>query len=74
MAVSFQPITLDGNAPDSEAMLVYRNERLLAVLVCLSDIHGELTGQWYVEANFGEMPVVHPPAFETIEQFTKWLA
>jgi hypothetical protein len=31
---------------------VFREGRLLAVLSCLSDIHGELAGQWFVEMDF----------------------
>jgi hypothetical protein len=73
MALTFQPVSLDGNAPDRDAMLVFREGRLLAVLTCLSDIHAELVGRWFVEATFGDLPSGHAPVFETLDGFETWL-
>lgn len=73
MALSFQSVTLDANSPDREGTLVFRDGRLLAVLTCLSDIHADLAGSWFVEAAFGDVPIVQPPVFETIDQFGEWL-
>jgi hypothetical protein len=74
MALSFQPVTLDSSTPDREGVLVFRDDQLLAVLTCLSDIHAELAGRWFVEAVFGDVPVVRAPIFDTADQFASWLA
>jgi len=73
MTLSFQPVTLDGNIPDCEATLVFRDGRLLAVLTHLSDIHDDLAGRWFVEAMFGNVPRRQTPIFETVDHFGDWL-
>ena len=74
MVLSFQAVTLDSSSPDQEGSLVFRDGRLLAVITRLSDIHPELAERWFVEATFGKVPIVHPPAFETIDQFEDWIS
>lgn len=73
MAVSFQEVTLDTVA-DREGRLVFRDGRLLAVLSCLSEIHDHLSGHWFIETVFGDVPTPQPPVFESIDQFEGWLA
>lgn len=58
MTVTWQPITLDTDGVDDEAVLVLRNGRLAAILTCLGDIHGDAAGQWFVEMIFGSSPSV----------------
>jgi hypothetical protein len=70
----FQAVTLDTDAPDREATLVFRGGRLLAVLTCLSEIHADLAGKWFLEAAFADVPDVKPQAFDTIDHFREWLA
>ena len=72
--LSFQHATLDTRAPDRDAALVFRNGQLLAVLSCLSAIHGDLAGEWYIEASFGEMPPRQPQSFATLALFEAWLS
>ncbi|WP_158812000.1 hypothetical protein [Beijerinckia sp. L45] len=48
MTLSFHAVTLDAVSTDREAMLVFREGRLLAVLTCLSDIHEDLRGHWFI--------------------------
>jgi hypothetical protein len=74
MALSSQPVTLDGEGPDREGTLVFRDSRLLALLTRLDTIHGELAGRWFVETIFGDLPERQPPAFETTGAFGEWLA
>jgi len=73
VVLSFQAVILDSSSPDQEGRLVFRDGRLLAVITRLSDIHPELAGRWFVEATFGRVPIVHPPAFETIDEFEGWI-
>ena len=74
MALSYQDVTLDNDTPDREAMLVFRDGRLLAVLTRLSDIHGELAGHWFAEAVFETFASPLGPTFETLDHFEAWLA
>jgi hypothetical protein len=74
MQLTFQAVTLDTDTPDRDAVIVFREGQLLAVLSRLSDIHGELVGQWFVEAMFCETPARRPPVFESVDRFQEWLA
>ena len=74
MGFSFQSVTLEGKAPDREGKLVFRDGRLLALLTCLGDIHGDLAGNWFVEATFGDVPAGQFPVFKTTDEFEAWLA
>ena len=73
MDLSYKDVTLDNEASDNRALLVFRNGRLLAVLSCLSDLHGELAGRWFIEVFFEGTPTLVGPIFETIAEFEEWL-
>jgi hypothetical protein len=53
MSFRFEPVRLDGNYGDDEALLVMRAGRLLAVVSRLGPDHGEAAGAWFVEKAFG---------------------
>jgi hypothetical protein len=74
MDLSYQDVTLANDTPDHQAMLVFRGGRLLAVLTCLGDLHGDLAGQWFIEAIFQGVQPAHTPVFESLPQFEDWLA
>lgn len=73
MDLSFQSVTLDSASPDRDATLVFRDGRLVAVLSCLSEIHGDLGGRWFIEATFSDIPRRQPQTFGTLAQFEDWL-
>jgi len=73
MSLSLQSVTLDTQTSDKEALLVFRDGRLLVVLTRLGDIHCELEGHWFIEAMFGDLPVRHPPTFNTLDDFRRWM-
>ena len=73
MALVFQPATLAADSPDSEATIVFRDGRLLAVLSRLSDIHDDLQGFWFVEAAFTRLPPRAPQAFASLSAFEPWI-
>lgn len=50
--IKVEPVTLPGDFGDEEGVLVFRDDRLLAVLSRLGGLHGELTGKWHIEAHF----------------------
>lgn len=71
---SFVPTTLDSDTPDSEAVMILRDGRLLAVASCLSGIHGALAGHWYIESAFRGLPYRVDTTFETLGSLEAWLS
>jgi hypothetical protein len=68
MKLGFQPVTVDTNAPDEEGCLVFANDRLVAVLVRLSEEHGKKAGRWFLEHGFGKLDgPAHPDFTDLIE-------
>lgn len=55
MAITFEPIMLDGLLGDEEGCLVLRDGRLVAVVSRLGAMHHELAGRWFVESVFGDI-------------------
>jgi len=74
MSLSYQTVTLDGDIPDRQARLVFRHCGLLAVLSCLSEIHEDLAGQWFIEALFGDQPPPVKQTFQSLDEFEAWLS
>jgi hypothetical protein len=74
MTFTFQPATLDTSYGDTHAMLVFRDDRLLAVLSCLGGMHGDLEGKWFVETVFADLPGRIYRTFETLHAFEAWIA
>ena len=63
-----------GTDHDEEGCLVFSNGRLIAVLVRLSDQHGELAGLWFLEASFGRVDATDHPTFPDLEAAQDWVA
>ena len=42
-----------GRVDDKAGALLYDGEALVAVLSCLSPIHGDRAGRWFIECGFG---------------------
>jgi hypothetical protein len=61
-------------AADAEGLLVYSDDGLVAVLARLSDLHGEIAGQWYFEAGFGEFDRHKHMVFREIDAARRWIA
>ena len=68
----FEPVQLESGVGDDEARLVFLHERLQAVLVCLSPLHEELAGQWFLEAAFNPLLPEPDGPFATIDDFAAW--
>jgi hypothetical protein len=47
---------------------------LVAVLVRLSDEHGDDADMWFLEAGFGRLDHPHPPKFADLEEAQAWIA
>lgn len=53
MKVALKPVTLGLDTDDTDGRLVFLDDRLVAVLSLLSELHGPMAGLWCVEAGFG---------------------
>ena len=67
VVIRFEPVALDAAFGDNDGMLVYCENRLLAVLSCLGPLHDELAGRWFIEASFRELGIVASTTFETLD-------
>ena len=74
MSYSLQPVRV-ATGFDEEGMLVLDGEqRLLAVLVRLSDTNEVAPGQWFVEAGFGRLDGGNHPTFSNLNMAQDWIS
>jgi hypothetical protein len=61
---------------DEDGMLVFVEDRLVAVLVRLSDAHEELglAGQWFLETSYGLRLTGREPTFPDLEAAQAWIS
>jgi hypothetical protein len=60
---------------DEEGMMVLdEKQRLLAVLVRLSDGNEVAPGQWFVEAGFGRLDGKDHPTFANLDMAQDWIS
>ena len=72
MNLVLQPVTV-ATGEAGEGRLVLLEGRLVAVLVRLSDLHGEQAGWWFVEKGFGPLDRPLHPSFPDLAQAEAWL-
>ncbi|MBB2964724.1 hypothetical protein [Methylobacterium sp. R2-1] len=73
MPLHLQPVQVATGSLDTESLLVFSDGFLVAVLVRLSDDHGEATGMWFLEAGFGPVDHPHPPTFAGLDDAQGWI-
>ncbi len=74
MSFSLQPVRV-ATGFDEEGMMVLDGEqRLLAVLVRLSDDNEVAPGQWFVEAGFGPLDGGSHPTFSNLDMAQDWIS
>jgi hypothetical protein len=73
MTVTLQPVRIETGSDDEDGRLVFADGLLVAVLVRLSDQHGDMTGQWYYEHGFGRFDGPGHPTFATLEAAQDWI-
>ena len=66
-------IALDSDY-DGEALLVFQDGRLAAVLTRLEAFHEDLAGRWYIEMLFSNPISPTPETFESPEGFAELLS
>ena len=62
-----EAVTLFGDSGDEEGALIFVEDRLIAVLCRLGEIHGEMEGRWHLEARFGIVSGTPPMSFASLE-------
>jgi hypothetical protein len=73
MSFTLQPIRV-ATGFDEEGMMVFDGEqRLVAVLVRLSDENEVAPGQWYLEAGFGRLDGGSHPLFSNLDMAQDWI-
>jgi hypothetical protein len=72
MNVTLQPVQVATGA-EEEGMLLFADERLVAVLVHLSEENEVAPGQWYFEAGFGPLGGHHQPTFPDLDAAQDWI-
>ncbi len=73
MDFGFQRVIINTNAPDEDGCLVFADDRLVAVLVRLSDEHGRKAGRWYLEHGFGKLDGPVHPIFIDLNEAQDWV-
>ena len=73
MTLTLQPTRI-ATGSDEEGMLVFSDDRLVAVLVHLSDENEVAPGDWYLEAGFGRcLDSLNHPTFPSLEAAQDWI-
>jgi hypothetical protein len=73
MTLTLQP-TRVATGDDEEGMLVFADDRLVAVLVHLSDENEIAPGDWYLEAGFGtRLDSLNHPTFASLDAAQDWI-
>ena len=73
MTLTTKPVRVSTGA-DEDGRLVFSDDRLVAILVRLSDQHEIAPGQWFYEAGFGSLDGPHHPIFANLEEATEYIA
>lgn len=74
MNLRLQPVQVATGSSDTESCLVFSDGFLVAVLVRLSDDHGDAAGAWFLEAGFGPLDHPKPPTFTNLDEAQDWVA
>ena len=74
MIFMLQPVRVNTSSKDENGLLVFADGRLVAVLVRLSDEHGDKAGRWFLEHGFNRLDGPAHPTFGDIEAAQDWIA
>ena len=72
MHISIQPVRLDTPDSDNEGVMIFRGDCLVAVASRLSDLHGGLSGRFFIEAVFGPRDLHVGATFAGEEELRRW--
>jgi hypothetical protein len=76
MSISFQPILVETHSSDDEGSLVLADDKLVGVLVRLSDDGHDpaLRGAWFLEAGFGALGKHVGAVFASLDEAERAIA
>ena len=74
MSLTFQPVRVATSFDEEGMMVLDEEQRLLAVLVRLSDDNEVVPGQWYLEAGFGRLDGPDHPTFADLDEAQHWIS
>jgi hypothetical protein len=73
MSFSLHPVRVATGFDEEGMMVLDGNQRLVAVLVRLSDDNEVAPGQWYLEAGFGRLDGGSHPTFSNLDLAQAWI-
>jgi len=73
MTLTLQPIRVTTGFDEEGMMVLDGEQRLVAVLVRLSDANEVAPGQWYLEAGFGHIDGGSHPTFSNLDLAQDWI-
>ena len=73
MSISLQPVRI-GTGYDEDGLLVLADDYLVAVLVRLTDRHGEEAGKWFLETGYGRLSRRQQRIFADIDAAQGYIA
>jgi hypothetical protein len=73
LSVTLQPVQVATRTKTESGQLVFVNDRLAAVLVCLPEGYGEQAGLWFLEAGFGFLAGPDHPTFSSMTEAVTWI-
>jgi hypothetical protein len=74
MSFTFQRVRVATGFDEEGMMVLDEGQRLVAVLVRLSDDNEVAPGQWYLEAGFGRIDGTHHPIFANLDLAQDWIS
>ena len=69
-----QFVRVDTGGADEDGCLVFRDGKLAAALVRLSEQHGDMAGRWFLEHGFGGLDGPWYPLFDSLDAAKDWIA
>ena len=73
MTFTLQPMRVATGFDEEGMMVLDEEQRLVAVLVRLSDENEVAAGQWYLEAGFGRLDGINRPTFSNLDMARDWM-
>jgi hypothetical protein len=74
MSFTLRPIRVATGFDEEGMMILDEEQRLVAVLVRLSDENEVAPGQWYLEAGFGRLDGGNHPLFSNLDMAQDWIS
>lgn len=72
MSISLRPVRV-ATGLDEDGLLVFVNDYLVAVLVRLTDRHGEEAGKWFLETGYGRLDGPRHPIFADLDAAQRYI-